>query len=152
MKFSLLFPEVIDNQYRGHKLGFWLFCLLTIPLTVRSFIHVFRHDGGAQSIATIPLDTWPTDDANTVVAMFALWGLVQIMMAFLNIIAIARYKALIPLMYLIMVITQVGRIGIGQFKTVVTDGTAPAAALSFYLLAAYFVGFVLSLIESNKQE
>lgn len=151
MNFSLLFPKVIDNQYRGHKVGFWLFCLLTIPLTVRSFIHVFKDDGGAQSIATIPLDSWPLEASNTIIAMFAFWGLVQIMMAFLNIVAIVKYKAFIPLMYLVMVITQLSRLGIGHYKPVTTDGTAPAAAISIYLLAAYTIGLVLSLIESKKQ-
>lgn len=152
MNFSLLFPTTIDNQYRGNKLGYWLFCLLTIILMARSLVHVFKHDGGAQSIATIPLDSWPIEAANTVIALFALWGLLQVVIAGIQIIAIVKYKALIPFLYLIMVLTQLGRMTIGEFKTVETAGTAPAAALSWYFLAIYTTGLVLSLIEkSNKK-
>ncbi len=152
MNSSLLFPKTIDNQYRGNKLGYWLFCLLTVVLMTRSLIHVFKHDGGAQSIATIPLDTWPIEASNTIIAMFTLWGLVQVVIAAIQIIAIVKYKAMIPLLFLIMVLTQLGRMTIGEFKTVYTDGTAPAAALSWYFLAAYSAGLVLSLIESKHHK
>lgn len=116
----------------------------------RSLIHVFKADGGAQSIATIPLDTWSADAASTVISMFALWGLVQVIIALIQIIAIVKYKALIPLLYLLLVITQLSRIAIAEFKPVITSGTAPASALSLYLLALYVIGLVLSIIDSNK--
>ena len=152
MNFSLIFPPVIDNHYRGNKLGFWLFCFLSVILMGRSLIHVLKADGGAQSIATIPLDTWPADAASTVISMFALWGLVQVIIALIQIIAIVKYKALIPLLYLLLVFTQLSRLAIVEFKPVVTAGTAPASALSLYLLAIYTLGLVLSLIDNRQRE
>ncbi len=152
MNFSLLLPKQFDNQYRGNKIALWMFVVITLIFMGRSLIHVFAADGGAQSIATIPLDLWSADAAKTLISMFAFWGLVQVMMAGLNIVALVRYKSMIPLLYLVMVITQLGRIGIGQWKPVVTQGTAPAAALTFYLLAFLTLGLLLSLIPNQQTQ
>ncbi len=66
-----LFPAQIDNQFRGHKFALWFFYPITLLTIVRRLIHVFRFDGGAQSIATIPLDTFTAAGSATVIAMFA---------------------------------------------------------------------------------
>ena len=74
-----LLPEIVDNNYRGHKIALWFFYLITIVTIIRSCIHVFKDDGGAQSIATIPLDTFSNGGAEAVVFIFAYWGLSQLM-------------------------------------------------------------------------
>ena len=70
-----LLPKTIDNRYRGHPLALWVFVPITVITLVRSLIHMFRADGGAQSIATIPLDSYPEAAAVAGVVIFALWGL-----------------------------------------------------------------------------
>ena len=50
-----LLPERVD-RYAGHPSALWIFGLITVATIVRSLIHVFKHDGGAQSVATIPLE------------------------------------------------------------------------------------------------
>ncbi len=49
-----IFPTQGINRYRGHTLAKWVFILITFITLVRSLIHKFAPDGGAQSIATIP--------------------------------------------------------------------------------------------------
>ena len=53
-----LFPQTANNDYRGNRIALWVFVPITVATLVRSGIHIFRADGGAQSIATIPLDTY----------------------------------------------------------------------------------------------
>ena len=78
-----LFPAAFDNVYRGHPIALWVFYALTALTLWRSQHHVFAADGGAQSIATIPLDSYTQAGASTVITIFALWGLAQLAMAFI---------------------------------------------------------------------
>ncbi len=39
---------------------------------------MFAPDGGAQSIATIPLDSYTANGADTVILIFSYWGLSQL--------------------------------------------------------------------------
>ena len=75
-----IFPEVVDNTYRGNPVALYFFFLITTVTIARSCIHIFAADGGAQSIATIPLDSFTQSGGETVVFMFAQWGLAQLMM------------------------------------------------------------------------
>ena len=72
-----LLPDAIDNRYPGKKIAQYAFLILTIATLVRSLIHVFAPDGGAQSIATIPLASYPGDAAAAVILMFSLWWISQ---------------------------------------------------------------------------
>ena len=59
-----VFPDVVNNDYEGSQWVFWMLCLFTGFSIFRSFVHIFKFDGGAQSIATIPLDKWPSEAAD----------------------------------------------------------------------------------------
>ena len=92
-----ILPERIDNHYRGHRFALWVFYPITLMTVGRSLIHIFRSDGGAQSIATIPLDTFVSGGAETVISVFALWGLSQLLIGLLFVLVSFRYRAMIPL-------------------------------------------------------
>ena len=53
-----IFPKTIDNNYRGNAISLILFIPITVVTVARSLIHIYAEDGGAQSIATIPLDSY----------------------------------------------------------------------------------------------
>src|SRR5207249_1651040 len=48
-----IFPERIDNHYRGYKLALWVFVPIAFMKIAISLVHIFYRDGGAQSISTI---------------------------------------------------------------------------------------------------
>ena len=104
-----ILPTTIDNNYKGNKIALWVFYFITAVTVVRSLIHMFKHDGGAQSIATIPLDTFTESGAAVVILIFAYWGLSQLMFGIIQVIVAIRYKSLIPLMYLMLVLEWAAR-------------------------------------------
>lgn len=53
-----IFPKNIINEYNGYKLALINFGLITFVTIIRSLIHMFLPDGGANSIAGIPLQTY----------------------------------------------------------------------------------------------
>jgi hypothetical protein len=53
--FERLLPAKADNTIRGMKLPYYVFGLIAIISTLRSFIHLLAPDGGAGSIAGMDL-------------------------------------------------------------------------------------------------
>ena len=140
-----LLPTRIDNHYRGHRFALWALYPITLMTVGRSLIHVFRSDGGAQSIATIPLDTFVSGGAETVISVFALWGLSQLLIGLLFVLVLSRYRAMIPLMYVLILAEYLGRIGIGLSKPIVTVETPPGGPGSLVMIVLGIIGLVLSL-------
>jgi hypothetical protein len=113
----------------------------------RSLAHIFLPDGGAGSIATIPLDSFTTNGEATVIHIFALWGLSQLLFGLLYIVVLWRYQALIPLMYLLILVEYTGRLLLTFAKPIVTDGTAPGAIGNYVLIPLALLMLALSLKE-----
>ena len=145
-----LLPQPIDNRFRGNKLALWLFYPITLVTVVRSCIHIFRFDGGAQSIATIPLDTYTSGGSAAVITIFALWGLSQLVIGFLYVVVLVRYRALISLMYLFLLVEYAGRVGIGLMKPLATLETPPGARFSLQMIAVSLICLILSLRWKSK--
>ncbi len=145
-------PKEINNNYEGRKIALYLFYLFTIMTVGRSLIHMFAPDGGAQTIATIPLDTFTNEGTNTVILIFSLWGLSQLIMGIFYVIVSWRYKSLIPLMYLFIFIEYLMRLILGALKPIETNGTAPGAIINYIFPPLVIVLFLLSLNSKNSKK
>ncbi len=136
-------PPQIDNRFPGRPFVPWVFAALVAMTLGRSLFHMFAPDGGAQSVAHIPLDSYPAPAADAVVFIFAFWGLSQLMMGAVSAIVLARYRSMIPLMLVLIAAEYAGRMAIGHFRPIVTTATAPGAILDYVavplaLLLLYF--------------
>jgi hypothetical protein len=145
-----LFPKAIDNQYRGMAIAKWVFVAMTILTVGRSLAHMFLPDGGAQSIATIPLDEFTSGGAAVIIGMFAQWGLTQLMFSLLYVLVIWHYQSMIPLMWLFIFFEWTGRLLTGLFKPFETAGTAPGAIGNLIFPVVALVMLVLSLKVKEK--
>ena len=145
-----ILPDTINNIFPGRKVALYFFYLITAVTIVRSCIHIFKYDGGAQSIATIPLDTYTQGGAEAVIFIFAYWGLGQLIMGIFYVIAALRYKGLIPLMYVFLLIEYIGRFAISLFKSIETTGQAPGGVANYILPMLCVVMLFLSINPSEK--
>ena len=144
--FKRIFPDTFDNQYQGHKLSQYVFYILTGLTLWRSQHHLFAADGGAQTIATIPLDTFTNLGAQAVVGAFGLWGLSQLTIGILYLIVSIKYRSMIAVMYLLMLFEySVRATYFPIFKQIPTMGTAPGAAGNLPLIIISAVMLVLSI-------
>ncbi len=137
-----IFPATLDNHFPGHKIALWVFYVLTAITLWRSQHHLFAPDGGAETIASIPLSRWPDDAAGTVVGIFALWGVSQLVIAIIWTVAALRYRAMIPLLYLLFILEYAGRLWVGAHKPIETVTTAPGSAINlpFIILGIVMLG------------
>ena len=145
-----LFPEKITNQYEGFLIAKWFFFILTITTLGRSLAHLFLPDGGAQSIATIPLDMFSPSAEKVIVGMFAQWGLTQLMMGILYVIVIWCYQSLIPLMWLFLLFEYLGRLLLGAYKPFETSGTAPGSIGNLVIPVLSLIMLVFSLLKPKE--
>ena len=138
---SAVLPD--DAQtYRGDRWVLLFIVLLTTVGTIRSLIHIARHDGGAASIAGLDIEV---EGGQNLVAIFAQWGLIQLLQAGIGWIVIIRYRGLIPLILLNSLIENVGRIAIGQAKPLKVDRPPPGAYGSRIISPILLVAFWCSL-------
>jgi hypothetical protein len=144
-----LFPEKIDNHYDGFSIAKWFFFIITIITLGRSLAHLFLPDGGAQSIATIPLNMFFVNASTVIIGMFAQWGLTQLMFGILYVIVIWRYQSLIPLMWFFLLFEYSGRLLLGVYKPFETSGTAPGAIGNIIIPLLSLIMLILSL---NKKK
>jgi hypothetical protein len=140
-----LFPKTVTNEYRGARIAKWVFLALAVLTIARSLAHMFLPDGGAQSIATIPLDAFSTGASAVVIGMFAQWGLTQLMFGLLYVLVLWRYQSLIPLMWLFIAFEWTGRLLLGFVKPFETTGTAPGAIGNLVIPLIALIMFVFAL-------
>jgi len=140
-----IFPEHMDNHYRGNKLAHWFFVPITFMKIMISLVHIFYVDGGAQSISTIPLDTYPAGAAQNVIALFARIGLDQFLIGLIFVIVLFRYRAMIPLMYILIMLHYIAKEGIISMKPLDLVSTSGASTPHLILLILSMSGLILSL-------
>ena len=149
--FEKLFPEIADNQYRGIPIAKWLLTLYAVKSIFAASVHMFAIDGGAQSIGSVALDQFSKGGADSVITMFGLWGMEQMVIGLIAIVILWRYKALIPMMSLAYVIEYVGRFATPLFTPgLVTAHTPPGATADYVLLPLTIIMLMLSLWEKKN--
>lgn len=134
-------------DYLGAMIAFWLTALYLVVITVRSCIHLFSADGGAQSIATIDTNVAGGDN---IIAVFGQWGATQLLLALLLWVLLLRYRGLLPLVILVLLVEPPFRALSGQLKPLETMGTAPGAALNWYAVPILAVLLYLALCPAHE--
>ena len=141
-----IFPNPITNDYGGPEIAKWTFAFVTFITLGRSPIHTFLPDGGSQSIATIPLEKLTADGASAVIHIFSQWGLSQLLFAILYLIVLWRYKSLIPLMWVFILVEYTGRLFLGLSKPMTgLEGTPPGAVGNLIIIPLALIMIYLSV-------
>ena len=147
MKFDI--KKLLPNnptKFEGFQAVRIVTAIYLLVMVVRSCIHLFAADGGAQSIAGI--DT-SVEGGNNIIAIFHQWGAIQLILAVLLLVLFFRYPGFTPLILLTLALDPVMRFIAGQMMSLTSTGTPPGEALNgaaFCLLALLFIA---TLIKKN---
>jgi hypothetical protein len=144
---EILLPAKIDNVIRGTKIPFYIFALYAIVSTVRSCIHLLSPDGGAGTIAGMDLSV---AGAGGIIFAFALWGSSQLLFALIQLLAVIRYRSLIPFMWLMLALEVLLRELVGKMKPITFAHTPPGAIGNQIILPLAVVMVVWSLWSGSK--
>jgi len=142
---DLLLPRRFDHDYRGYRLALWLLGALLLFKAAMGFGVIFNGYGAASEADGIPLDTFTRGGVQTVLALFALWGLGQVILALLGTIALVRYCSMVPFVYALVLLEHASRKLILQVIAIPKTGTPPGFTINLALFAVEIVGLVLAL-------
>lgn len=142
-------PRQATNDYHGSPIARWVLVALTVVAIGRSLVHIFAPDGGAQSIATIPLNEFTPNGAATVILIFAYWGVSQLLAGIISALVLWRYKNLIPLMYLLLLVEYLMRLFLSLLKPIEIAGMAPGGVGNYVMVLLTVVMLYLSLRNSS---
>jgi len=137
-----IIPDIIENRIPNNKFVFYFTWLLVAFNFFRSLEHIFNEDGGAESIAGIPLESYSSEAANNIISIFAQWGFSQLVLACILLLVVLKMREFIPLMLLIIALENILRGAVGLYKPLIL-GDAPPGAVSpiigLVTLAVFFI-------------
>ncbi len=140
-----LLPQRADNAYRGHRLALVLFGLLLLVKTAISLGSIFNGRTAATSADGIPIDTYTPAGARTVLSLFAMLGLSNLVVCVIGIVVLARHRGLIPFMFALFLMQQLSRRLVFECFPIARTGTPPGSSINLVILAIMIVGLTLSL-------
>jgi len=144
-----IFPERLDNHYRGHRLAIWLLIPIVLVKLMIGANSILNTRLVATSADGIPLGSFDAAGAEAVVSLFALLGLFHLLLGLQGALVLIRYRAAIPLFFLLMLAQQVASRALALAHPIASSGASSAgfgSAIVLTLLAMTLVGLVLSLL------
>ena len=142
-----ILPVEADNRFKGRRAALWLLGLLIalkLAMSVNSIVNTESVAAGADGI---PLASYGPAAARQVLLLFALMALGQLFLTLTALTVLVRYRALVPLIYLLLLGEHAAR------RLIVRSYEAPGAAsseialaLNYSLLALLVAGLLLSLL------
>ncbi len=145
-----LFPKSIQIKHPFVRFSFYLIWVFTLVGIGRSLLHIFLPDGGAQLIATIPLDSFSIEAKQVIIGMFALWGLSQLLSSLVYVYILLKRKAWLPFAWSFLLVEYASRWLIGQFKPFETVSTAPGAIGNYAFMILSLVMIVWYVVDYKK--
>lgn len=139
-----ILPPRIDNDDRGLRAAIWLYAPVLLMKTAIALGTIFNGRNAAQGADGVPLASLGAA-ADTVVALYALWGLGQLVICGFGWLALVRYRALLPLMLVALLFEQLARKAILAALPIPSAGGTPGFFINLALAAALAVGLALSL-------
>lgn len=146
--FHQLLPDP-GAGYRGSRASLWFLAGMAVLTTARSLVHILAADGGASSIAGLSVDG---PDAQNLVALFAQWGLEQLLLAVVAWVAVLRYRFLVPFALLLQLTDWLLREVVGQFKPLVVDNPPPGAFGNLVFVPLVAVALWFSLPRTDRSD
>ena len=143
--FEHLLPQPIDNDYRGHTAGLWLFGLVITVKTLQSLLVLVAGAWVVPSADGVPLDTFPVAAAQTVLAVWAQLGIARLILSVLGILVLVRYRSAVALMFALLALQYLAGQLAFQLIPLLRTGSPPGPIANAILFALMLVGLVLAL-------
>jgi len=147
-----LFPRSLDNSYSGYKIALWILGLVIALRALQSTLIIVNGYTTAIGADGIPLDTYPPDAVQTILALFAIGSLWRLLFSVLGAIVLIRYRSAMPLILALMVLQFLAAQLLSWFIPLVRVGTPPGVIVNLIQFGLIVVALVLSLMNRRVNE
>jgi hypothetical protein len=156
---SRLFPKQFDNDYRGYWVAVVLFVVVVALRVVQAVDVIVITEMVMKGADGIRIERFDPEAAQTAKALFSLLGVQGFILPILCFIALLRYRSMIPLMFVILLLQSLaGRIMITLRPVSMTPneaevfmGISIGLAFSLAVWAMTILGLVLSLKDRSHR-
>lgn len=153
-----LFPTVYDNNYRGSWIAVWLLVpvllwKLAIGVHISGMNPLIDNRFVMQEADGMPLGTADPEAASWIVYLASSWGFLSVLLCLLAILALVRYRAMLPLAILLLAADQIGRKIIVTVQPIIhptADEQNFGALLNWGFTIALVLSFALSLVKRGR--
>lgn len=140
-----LLPARADNTYHGHTAALYLLAIVLFMKGAIGLGTIFNGRTAAVDADGIPLAAFGADGARAFLSLFAAWGLAQVTIVSLGVIVLARYRSLVPLMFVVLLVEHLLRRLIFLVMPIPREGAPPGLYINLVIITVMLVGLVLSL-------
>ena len=148
---SRLLPTQVNNSFVGQRLALWLVAIFTLTKLFQATVSVLITKQVLATADAIPIDQYGAAGAQAVTSLFTVLGYQLIVLCLLTLVVLIRYRALIPLMYLVWLVEEAGKMAIFTFiYPIARSVPLPTGfVVNRILLGVLVIGFVLSLVKRS---
>lgn len=139
------FPQHADNAYHGHKLALWIFALVVFIRVFQGLNSFLNARTTARYADGIPLHTYAPAAEQTTASLFSMMGLYSFIICLVCILVLIRYRSLVPVMFAVLLLQNIGAKLVFHFLPIIRTGTPPGIYVNWVLLAFMVVGLALSI-------
>jgi hypothetical protein len=145
-----VFPSAADFTYRGSRIALWLFGLVVVLKLAIALGAIFNGHYAATVADGIPIDAYTPQGAQAFLSLFASLGLSQFILAVFGVVLLLKYRPLVPLFLLLLLVEYVARKVVGAYIPVERTGQAPGGAINWVIFGVIVLAFILSIRPSNR--
>ena len=145
MMLADLLPARLDNQYRGSRAALWLFGVVVALKCAQSLSVILNGYATARDADGIPLESFPTAAAQSVVALFAQGSLWRLFFCFVCLIVLLRYRSAVPLMFALLASNYLAAQLLMKFVPLPRVGAPLGPVVNLVLFLLMLAGLCLSL-------
>ena len=146
---SRLFPSTTNFIYTGSRVSLWLLGLVLLLKLAIALGAIFNGHYAASVADGIPVDSYTPQGAQAFLSLFASLGLSQFMLGALGLVLLLRYRPLVPLFLLVLLVEYVARKGVSAYLPIARSGGASGGAINWAIFGVMLLAFVLSLTQRN---
>lgn len=141
-----IFPKSFDNRFRGQGGALWILAALIVFKTVISVNSILQTERVVVVADGFALESFGPG-APIVLMLFASLAVGRLMMSLIALIALVRYRAMAPLIYLLFLIEYFGRTLVTQQYEIDRGAAADSfvSLLDVTVLTLLVLGFILAL-------
>ena len=145
-----VFPSPADFTYRGSKIALLLLGLILLVKLAIALGAIFNGHYAATVADGIPVDSYSPEAAQAFLSLFASLGLAQLMLGAVGAVLLLRYRALVPLFLVLLLVEYIARKGVAAFMPIVRSAQAPGGAINWSIFGVTVLAFVLSLRRGTR--
>jgi hypothetical protein len=151
--FGRIFPPQFDNDFQGARLATWLLAPLLFVRGMMGFNSIFFTRFVATSADGLDFSSFGPRGTEAVISLYGLLGVAMVLLSLIGVVALVRYRSMIPLLYLVLLIQQVAGKALSLWRPSersAQPGGHTASAIVLAALIVTLVGFILSLWRSPR--